>query len=66
MIYAATHGYADEVPLERMREWEQDLLRYMDASHPEIGRDILEKGKITDETEEQLKAALDAFMAGWN
>ena len=66
VIYAATHGYADDVPLEKMRQWELDLLRYMDTSHPEIGRDILSKGKITDETEEQLKAALDAFMAGWS
>jgi len=66
VIYAATHGYADNVPLEKMRQWEQDLLRYMDTSHPEIGRTIISEGRITKETEEQLKAALDAFMAGWN
>ena len=66
VIYAATHGYADNVPLEKMRQWEQDLLRYMDTSHPEIGRTIISEGRLTAETEEQLKAALDAFIAGWN
>ncbi len=66
VIYAATHGYADNVPLDKMRQWEQDLLRFMDTSHPEIGRTIISAGRITDETEEQLKAALDAFMAGWS
>ncbi len=66
VIYAATHGYADSVPLDKMRQWEQDLLRYMDTSHPEIGRTIISAGRITAETEAQLKAALDAFMAGWS
>jgi F-type H+-transporting ATPase subunit alpha len=66
VIYAATHGYADNVPLDKMRQWEQELLRFMDTSHPEIGRTIISAGRITDETEEQLKAALDAFMAGWS
>ncbi len=66
VIYAATHGYADNVPLEKMRQWELDLLRYMDTSHPEIGRAIISEGKITPETEEKLQAAIEAFMAGWS
>ncbi len=66
VIYAATHGYADNVPLEKMRQWELDLLRYMDTSHPEIGRTIISEGKITPATEEKLKAAIEAFMAGWS
>ncbi len=66
VIYAATHGYADNVPLEKMRQWELDLLRYMDTSHPEIGRTIISEGKITPETEEKLQAAIEAFMAGWS
>ena len=66
VIYAATHGYADNVPLEKMRQWELDLLRYMDTSHPEIGRTIISEGKITPDTEEKLQAAIEAFMAGWS
>jgi F-type H+-transporting ATPase subunit alpha len=65
-IYAGTRGFADNVPLERMRQWEISLLRYMDTSHPEIGKSINEEKRITSETEEKLVQALDAFMSTWH
>jgi F-type H+-transporting ATPase subunit alpha len=37
----------------------------MESSHPELGRDILEKKLIAPETEEKLKEAIKAFNAGW-
>jgi F-type H+/Na+-transporting ATPase subunit alpha len=64
-IFAGTQGFADKVPLDRMRDWEIELLRYMDSSHPEIGRDIAEKKRITPETEEALRDALKAFSTTW-
>ncbi len=65
VIFAGTNGYADDIPLERMREWENKLTRYMDTSHPDILKDILDKKRITDETREQLKQALESFRAAW-
>jgi F-type H+-transporting ATPase subunit alpha len=64
-IFAGTRGYADQVPLERMKAWETSLLRFMETSHPEVGRTISEEKRITPETEEKLVAALDAFKASW-
>jgi F-type H+-transporting ATPase subunit alpha len=66
VIFAGTQGYADNVPIERMREWETNLLRYMDASYPEIGRDITEKKRITDENMESLRTALSEFTQSWS
>ncbi len=65
VIFAGTNGYADKVPVERMRAWETDLLRYLKTAHPEIGADIAEKKRITEETEAKLRQALEAFMASW-
>jgi F-type H+-transporting ATPase subunit alpha len=65
VIYAGTNGYADDVPIERMRSWETALLRFMDTSYPEIGKSIAEEARIIPETEEKLQQALDAFMATW-
>ncbi len=65
IIFAGTNGYADAVPVERMRAWEVALLRYMDNSHPELGKDIAEKKQITEETEKKLCSALDTFKATW-
>jgi F-type H+-transporting ATPase subunit alpha len=64
-IYAGTRGYADKIPLERMRAWEGALLRYMETSHPEIGKSIHEEKRITPENEEKLKEALEAFTSTW-
>jgi len=63
VIFAGTQGYADNIPLERMRAWELALLRFMETSYPEIGKDIVEKKRITDDTTAKLRAALDAFTS---
>jgi len=65
VIFAGTNGFADAVPVERMRAWETALLRYMDNSHPELGKDIAEKKQISEETDKKLRAALDTFKATW-
>jgi len=64
-IFAGTRGYADNVSLEQMRCWETSLIRFMDTSHPEIGKSIVEEKRITTETEEKLVQALTDFMSTW-
>ncbi|MCA1900209.1 MAG: F0F1 ATP synthase subunit alpha [Chloroflexi bacterium] len=65
VIFAGTNGYADGVPLEKMAQWQADLLRFMAASYPEVGKDIAAKKTITDDNRAALTKALDAFRAGW-
>lgn len=65
VLFAGTQGYADKIPLEDMRRWEASLIRYVESSYPEIGKDIAEKKVITDETREKLVAALENFTASW-
>jgi F-type H+-transporting ATPase subunit alpha len=65
VIYAGTNGFADDVPVEKIRQWENDLKKYMDASHPGIGRDIEEKRVITPENEKKLREALTSFKSSW-
>jgi F-type H+-transporting ATPase subunit alpha len=65
VLFAGTQGFADEVPVEKMGRWEVDLLKYMDASHPEVGKGIAENKRITDDNEKKLRDALSAFKATW-
>ena len=65
VLYAGIKGFSDNVSLERMDEWEASLLRYMETSHPEIGKDITNRKVITDETEAKLRQALDSFTSTW-
>jgi len=65
ILFAGTNGYADQIPLEQMRQWETGMLRFMEMTYPEIGRDIAERKQITPETENKLKEALKTFNASW-
>ncbi len=65
-LFAGTNGYADAVPIERMKKWEADLVKYMGSSHPEVGRDIAQNKRITEENEKKLRAALDSFKTTWS
>ena len=66
LIYAGVNGYADEVDLERVQEWESSLLRYMSTSYSNIADQIMESGSITDTIESELKTALDSFGSSWS
>jgi F-type H+-transporting ATPase subunit alpha len=65
VIYATTQGFADNVAIERMLEWETSLTRTMTTTYSQIGKGITEQGRITDELEVELRAALEAFQAAW-
>jgi F-type H+/Na+-transporting ATPase subunit alpha len=65
LLFAGTNGFADLVPLTKMSQWQADLVKYMESSHPEIGRDITDRNMITESNRENLTKALDAFLRGW-
>lgn len=61
VIYATTNGFADEIQITDMAEWENELIRYMENSHPNLLSDIMEEKQLTDKIEEQLMGALEGF-----
>jgi F-type H+/Na+-transporting ATPase subunit alpha len=65
VLFAGARGFADDVPVEKVTEFERSLLRYMDQSHPEIEQAITEKRAIDDETDKALRAAIEDFKKGF-
>ncbi|HEY42451.1 MAG TPA: F0F1 ATP synthase subunit alpha [Anaerolineae bacterium] len=65
VLFAGTHGYADEIPLDQMGEWQEKLLRNLETSHIEILKDIDERKELTSETEIELRQAIETFNRGW-
>jgi F-type H+/Na+-transporting ATPase subunit alpha len=66
VLFAGTNGYADQILVERMKAWEDALLKYMHTSYPEIGNDIANQKRIVPETEKKLREALEAFNKTWH
>ena len=60
-IFAGARGYLDDVPLDRVRDFEKSLLRFMDQTHPEIEADVTENARISDEMEKTLRSAVEEF-----
>ena len=60
-IFAGTRGYLDEFPVDRVRQFEAEMLKYVEANQPEIFREIREKKKISAELEQTLQAVLKEF-----
>jgi len=60
-LYAITSGYVDDVPIDNVTAFENDLQKFMETSHPEIGKSIASTKDLTPETEEALKKAFVEF-----
>jgi F-type H+-transporting ATPase subunit alpha len=65
VLMAGTSGYADQVPVEKISDWQADLLRYMNASHPEISKEIIQKKAVSDELREKMNQAFKTFASSW-
>jgi F-type H+-transporting ATPase subunit alpha len=65
-IFAATNGYADAVPVARMKDWEAALTKFIGTQYPTILQAIDADKKISDETMPKLKAACDEFKKTWS
>ena len=65
VLFAGTNGFADGVSLDKMAQWQAELIRFMATSYPEVGKDIVTKKTITDDNRAALTKALEAFRTGW-
>ncbi len=62
-IYAATQGHMDDVPLNRIQEFQTALLQYVDTSAPQMRQDLATKKELSGEIESALKQAIADFKA---
>jgi F-type H+-transporting ATPase subunit alpha len=61
ILYAAINGYTDDVPVDKVSEFEASFHKFIEASHPEVGTAIAREKEISAGTEELLKAAIQEF-----
>ena len=60
-IYAGTQGCLDDIPVNRVSEFETGFLQYVDASFPSLRSDLADKKELTSDLEEQLKRAINEY-----
>jgi len=65
VIWAATNGYVDDIAVENVRRFEDELLSFVENSRPGLLQDIREKRALNDEITGALKQALTDFKGMW-
>ncbi|GAC1502846.1 MAG: hypothetical protein NVS1B14_07860 [Vulcanimicrobiaceae bacterium] len=61
IIYAATKGFVNDVPTDRLAEWAKGLVDFLHAKYPKIGEGIAQSKQLSDEGSKALEAALAEF-----
>jgi F-type H+/Na+-transporting ATPase subunit alpha len=60
-IYSGVNGYLDAIPVNKIKSFEDGLLRTMKEKHADVMEAIRSEKAISDKTMPMLKAAVDAF-----
>jgi F-type H+-transporting ATPase subunit alpha len=63
VLYAVLNGYLDDVPVEKVQEFEADFHRYMEGAHSVMLNKIMETKDLDDATTAELIKAIEGFKA---
>jgi F-type H+-transporting ATPase subunit alpha len=65
VIYAGTQGYLDDLPVESIRSFEEEFLKFMGERYGDVGHDIKNSKDLSEASEKKLKAAIVEFKAAF-
>ncbi len=62
MLYLGTNGFLDELPLDRVQQFEKEFLELMDVRHKDLLATIADKKELTDEIVKRLQSVSKEFI----
>lgn len=63
IIWTVTNGFADDIAVEDLKRFEEELIDYMKNAHPGVMTTIREKKNIDDALKAEMKEAVEDFKA---
>lgn len=64
ILWAATNGHTDDVPVDRVRAFEDAFLEYMRSAHSDLLKRIATEKEIKEDLAGELKKAVTNFKSG--
>ncbi len=61
IIYVGEKGYLDDLPIDRVKEFESGFYQFIREKYSQVPRDIREKKELTEELEKMLERAAEEF-----
>jgi len=65
VLFAGTQGFLDDVPVESVRKFEEEFLRYIRDRKADVMKELGDKKAIDDDLKAKLKAAVEDFKKGF-
>jgi len=65
VLWAVKNNYLDDVPVERVKEWQAKLTEFLTLHKAELLQKIAEEKSVSDAVAGELKAAANAFKQTW-
>lgn len=63
ILYGATNNYLMDLPVNKVKKFNQELIDYVKQRYPKVLTSIAETGEISDEISQLMKTAADEFKA---
>jgi F-type H+-transporting ATPase subunit alpha len=61
ILWVVTNGYLDDVPTNRIRDFEQRFYRFLESDRPDVLKTLAAKPELTDEIVDALREATESF-----
>jgi F-type H+-transporting ATPase subunit alpha len=65
VIWAVQNGYVDDVPVERIKEFQDQLTEFLTTRKDDLVQKIGKEKQLSPALTEELKAAADQFKGSW-
>ena len=63
MIYLGTNGFLDELPVEKVQQFEKEFLQMFELKHKAVLTAIAEKKDLTDDITKQIQSVVKEFLS---
>jgi F-type H+-transporting ATPase subunit alpha len=65
IIYAGTNGFVDDLPLNALKKYEQEVIAFVELKHPDIFADILKKRELDADLRAKINKVLEEFKGAF-
>ena len=65
VLFAGTQGHLDDIPVESVRKFEDEFLKYMKETKDDLRSEVREKKALDDNLKDKLTSAINEFKKGF-
>jgi F-type H+-transporting ATPase subunit alpha len=66
VIFAGTNGYVDDVPVNAVKKFEAELLRFVTSKYADLLKDIAAKKQLDEDLKSRCRTAIEEFKKSFS